>query len=83
MPAGAAQSQAVPWAPPCPVRDYGLLLAQPLQHQGWRDTGMGVVGEYSRGIAKDNVGCDFQCPNLRNYVIIEVPAREEKRSWTE
>lgn len=44
---------------------------------------MGVVGEYSRGIAKDNVGCDFQCPNLRNYVIIEVPAREEKRSWTE
>lgn len=38
----------------------------------------GMVGGDPRGIAKDDVGCDFQRPNLRNDIIIEVPAREEK-----
>lgn len=36
------------------------------------------MGGDPRGIAKDDVGRDLQHPNLRDDVIIEVPAREEK-----
>lgn len=38
----------------------------------------GMVGGDPRGIAKDDVGRDLQRPNLRDDVVVEVPAREEK-----
>lgn len=59
-------------------------VSEPLSHsEPGRDTQphclwQRMVGGDPRGIAKDDVGRDLQCPNLRNDVIIEVPAREKK-----